>query len=368
MKTTSNKKRITSSAYLLFFALLLASQSGYAQNYGGRTGTRSDTYIINSDDSNYQAVLRLQNDNTASLIASDNAGLNFKFATTKSHTNYGLTQASLTRAGLFTANALRIFGAATFYGNLEASSLTINGQTVGGRQDNYDVNVGRGNGLRFWGGRDDYKISMSNTGDYKYGPVQDYSIKNNMNNNASRGWTWGVNGQVPVAALNTQGNMQLAKTLAIGGNLVPNTVLTVDGRTYISENGGTEEGFGSGFASNVNYQDYLLWVEEGIVSADFAIAEVGVWPDYVFNNDYKLKSLEDVEKNIKEKGHLHTMPSAKEVTKNGFTVKDITKRVVKTIEELTLHTIEQQKQLEKQKILIEALTKRLSKLETQTKN
>jgi hypothetical protein len=144
-----------------------------------------------------------------------------------------------------------------------------------------------------------------------------------------------------------------------GYTKIDNAALQVDGRVYISETGGSEEGWDDYTSSN--YEDYLLWVEEGIVSTDFAIAEVSDWPDYVFNDDYKLKSLKEVEKNIKENGHLHTMPSAKEVAKNGFTVKDITKRVVKTIEELTLHTIAQEKQ-------IATLMDRLVRLEQMLEN
>jgi hypothetical protein len=225
-----------------------------------------------------------------------------------------------------------------------------------------DISIlpGEGKGIKFWKS-DQYKINMGNSYKHHYGPVTDYSIKNSMNNTEGRGWVWGIYNSSPIMALSNRGHMQIAKTLAIGGNLVPNTVLSVDGRTYISENGGSEKGFGSGFASNDNYKDYLLWVEEGIVSADFAIAEVSDWPDYVFNKNYNLRSLKEVEKNIKENGHLHTMPSAKEVAKNGFTVKDITKRVVKTIEELTLHTIAQEKQ-------IATLMDRLVRLEQMLEN
>ena len=42
---------------------------------------------------------------------------------------------------------------------------------------------------------------MGNAAEYKYGPVQDYSIKSSMSNSVNRGWTWGVAGQTPVMAL-----------------------------------------------------------------------------------------------------------------------------------------------------------------------
>jgi hypothetical protein len=81
------------------------------------------------------------------------------------------------------------------------------------QQNNYLVNPGNGNGLRFWDSSDNYKIHMGTGAEYFYGPVNDYSIKMNMNaGSPGRGWTWGVAGSTPVAAISTTGEMQ------IGGN------------------------------------------------------------------------------------------------------------------------------------------------------
>ncbi len=82
----------------------------------------------------------------------------------------------------------------------------------------YPVSAADGNGLKFWNGSDSYKISMGNGGEYHYGPVTDYSIKTAIDSNGStRGFTWGVTGSVPVAALNVgNGNFQVAGTLGVG--------------------------------------------------------------------------------------------------------------------------------------------------------
>ncbi|HTG56080.1 MAG TPA: hypothetical protein VL943_07430 [Niabella sp.] len=78
------------------------------------------------------------------------------------------------------------------------------------------------------------------------------------------------------------------------------------------------------------------------------------WPDYVFQRDYKLPSLDDVEKHIKEKGHLPEVPSAKEVEKEGIALGANQAVLLKKIEELTLYIIEQEKRLK-------VLEKRLNK-------
>jgi len=87
---------------------------------------------------------------------------------------------------------------------------------AGNLNTSYGVTAGAGYGLKFWGGSDTYKISMGNDAEYHYGPVTDYSIKTVIDSvGATRGFTWGVNGGTPIAALNVgNGNMQIAGSMA----------------------------------------------------------------------------------------------------------------------------------------------------------
>lgn len=73
------------------------------------------------------------------------------------------------------------------------------------------------------------------------------------------------------------------------------------------------------------------------------------WADFVFEKDYKLPTLEEVEKHILEKGHLLDIPSAKEVEANGIDLGDMNKKLLQKIEELTLYTIELNKQVQELK-------------------
>lgn len=100
-------------------------------------------------------------------------------------------------------------------------------------------------------------------------------------------------------------------------------------------------------------------------------------PDYVFAEDYNLKSLEDVENYIKENKHLPEIPSAKEIETNGLMLAEMNMNLLKKVEELTLYMIEQQKKNSEQTTEIDALKKenqdikvileRISKLENQLK-
>jgi len=72
------------------------------------------------------------------------------------------------------------------------------------------------------------------------------------------------------------------------------------------------------------------------------------WSDFVFYKEYKLPTLIDVEKYIKENGHLKDIPSAKEVEENGIFLGEMDSKLLQKIEELTLYTIAQEKKLKSQ--------------------
>lgn len=86
------------------------------------------------------------------------------------------------------------------------------------------------------------------------------------------------------------------------------------------------------------------------VNGDIHTREIRIdldgWADYVFEHDYKLKPLSDVENYIQENGHLEGIPSEKEMTQDGMKLKDITIKQQEKIEELTLYIIELNKRLD----------------------
>ncbi len=96
--------------------------------------------------------------------------------------------------------------------------------------------------------------------------------------------------------------------------------------------------------------DFKLGVAGKIIAEELKVQlqVQGSWPDYVFKNEYQLPSLQEVEQQIQEKGHLANMPSACEVEENGIEVGEMNRLLLEKIEELTLYTIDQQKQLDQQ--------------------
>jgi len=90
---------------------------------------------------------------------------------------------------------------------------------------------------------------------------------------------------------------------------------------------------------------YKLAVKGRVAATDFNVVASGSWPDYVFADDYKLKSLEETEAFIKANKHLPNIPAAALIEKEGFALGDMQKRMMEKIEELTLHLIESNKQI-----------------------
>lgn len=78
-------------------------------------------------------------------------------------------------------------------------------------------------------------------------------------------------------------------------------------------------------------------------------------PDYVFEPDYKMRSLSEIENYVKEHKHLPEIPSAKEIGKEGLDVAAMNLALLKKVEELTLHAIDNEKARENQSLLIEQL-------------
>lgn len=101
--------------------------------------------------------------------------------------------------------------------------------------------------------------------------------------------------------------------------------------------------------------DYSLAVSGGILTNEVYVKEVEDWYDVVFEDDYQLTSLSDLERYIKENKHLPDMPSESEVLTKGYEVVKLQGLLLKKIEELTLYTIELQKQLEEQQHIIDNL-------------
>jgi hypothetical protein len=91
--------------------------------------------------------------------------------------------------------------------------------------------------------------------------------------------------------------------------------------------------------------DELLTVKGKIHTQEVRVDLTGaVTPDYVFEKDYNLIPLSEVESYINANKHLPEVPSAKEMEANGMNLKEMNLILLKKVEELTLYLIEIKKE------------------------
>lgn len=96
-------------------------------------------------------------------------------------------------------------------------------------------------------------------------------------------------------------------------------------------------------ASNVP-SGYKLAVEGKIRTREIRVDQ-DTWPDYVFDKDYDLPSLEEIKRHIDEKGHLPNIPSAQEVKENGVELGEMNRLLLEKIEELTIYLLDQRAEI-----------------------
>lgn len=152
----------------------------------------------------------------------------------------------------------------------------------------------------------------------------------------------GLNFWKPFGSTGTSGNnyLFLSNSGRVGINTNdPIAQLTVNGKTLI----------GDPAVVGINtLGTYLLYVQHGILTEKLRVSVVnsGTWADYVFDENYKMKSLKEVDSFIKKNKHLPEVPSASEVEKNGVDMVEMDATLLKKIEELTLYIIAQDKRIE----------------------
>lgn len=90
---------------------------------------------------------------------------------------------------------------------------------------------------------------------------------------------------------------------------------------------------------------YRLAVEGKIGAREIKVTLANPWADYVFNKNYKLKPLSELEQFIQKNKHLPGISSAKEVKENGgIDLGQMNLKLLEKVEELTLYVIELKKE------------------------
>ncbi|TKG91603.1 hypothetical protein EYV94_21500 [Puteibacter caeruleilacunae] len=94
------------------------------------------------------------------------------------------------------------------------------------------------------------------------------------------------------------------------------------------------------------------------VSGTITASEVKVEPqtaDFVFEDNYKLRSLEEVDSFVTTHKHLPDVPSARQMKEEGIGLSEMNKLLLQKVEELILYNIQQNKEIKQLKTKIQQL-------------
>jgi trimeric autotransporter adhesin len=91
---------------------------------------------------------------------------------------------------------------------------------------------------------------------------------------------------------------------------------------------------------------HKLAVNGSAIFTKAVVRLTNTWPDFVFEKNYKLPTLAEVEAYIAKHKHLKDVPSAEEVKEKGIDLGDNQTILLKKVEELTLYMIELNKKVE----------------------
>ena len=132
----------------------------------------------------------------------------------------------------------------------------------------------------------------------------------------------------------------------INTSLTPKMRITHDGKVGI----GTDQ------------PDAELAVAGKIHAEEVKVSTTVPAPDYVFEEDYPIASLDEIKAYISANKHLPEVPSAKEMEANGIKLGEMNMLLLKKIEELTLLMIEQNQTMKSYQTQLTAQQKEIEQL------
>ncbi len=176
-----------------------------------------------------------------------------------------------------------------------------------------------------------------------------------------------VNGDILVSSGNsirlgevspTSGNFQIENAACCYNTYISHTggvYFRTDGKVSLGLLGDGNVTIGSWESYDKTYantQGNKLMVNGGILCEKLKV--IGNVPDsdYVFEKDYKLKTLEEVYDFITKNKHLPEVPSAKCFKEDGYNVGDMDDILLRKVEEMTLYIIQMNKEIESLKLLV----------------
>lgn len=149
-------------------------------------------------------------------------------------------------------------------------------------------------------------------------------------------------GNVGVGTINPLAKLDVNGTLRTN-----NTISLISGvTTYINLSSGDSYFNGGGLAIGKTTPSigYKLDVNGKVRANEIVVNTTGA--DFVFDDNYRMRTLNEIETFIKENKHLPEIPTAEEMQQSGMNLSEINTKLLQKVEELTLYIIEQEKRIQ----------------------
>jgi len=386
---------------------ILANQDGGGDNFNIREGLESRLYIndkhvgLGTTWTPEDLTIQSENNTPCGILirhaASDGAGHGWKFATTGTATNDLIISSQWNaenterlrikengNVGIGTTtphSQLEVFGDSIFgngvYQDIKLHGTPTNSYGYNGVME-VTPNSCPGSGIAT------FATYFKSAGNSSFGTRHDIIVDGNLtlgtgtykNIVLQQGTNLnGYNGVFEMAPLTTPGSgvARYSTRFKSAGNTSngPGTIhdVIVDGGLVIGATS-ISTGFKLDVAGSIKAKEIrVLAVNTDDINAAGLIAakEINInnaaWSDFVFEDGYKLPSLDKVEAFVKENKHLPEIPSAEQIAKEGLPMAEMMAKQMQKIEELTLYVIE----LEKKNRELETRSARLNDIEARLK-
>jgi hypothetical protein len=169
--------------------------------------------------------------------------------------------------------------------------------------------------------------------------TQGYALSLGLKELSSAAWQ----GQGAIMFTTSTGEFQLITQHTAGGILNGTTALSNNIR--LSANADGVRAYGAFTMNTSNAFGYDMAINGDAIFNKVVVKSYGNWPDFVFMENYNLRSLEELKSFITLNGHLPDVPSAEEVKEEGVDVYEMNKVLLQKVEELTLYLIQLQEQV-----------------------
>lgn len=139
-------------------------------------------------------------------------------------------------------------------------------------------------------------------------------------------------------------NWRDAISVKTDGDITLNGDMTLNGASFFNGKVGVN--------TENTTNDYALAVDGGVITTKVHIQDVADWQDRVFDGDYALMSLGEVEEYVAANRHLPGVPTEAEVKADGFDMAGMASILLGKVEELTLYAIRQQREIDSLRELV----------------